>query len=141
MSKFSQFTIKKLYFKPSFNNISINRGPLFSQINFDHADIFFLGGGGGGCPEGRWQGGFFQVYVFFRVYVLETFRLKEWLIKTVVGEAPNGSSALWTGGPTGKVCKVVQQLQTFNRELQDSVSQWDSSRRPLGFLSADLMGY
>ena len=35
MSKFSHFAVKKLYFKQSFNNINGNRGPLFSQINFD----------------------------------------------------------------------------------------------------------
>ena len=35
MSKFSRFAVKKLYFKRSFNSISGNRGPFFSQINFD----------------------------------------------------------------------------------------------------------
>ena len=35
MSNFSHFAIKKLYFKRSFNNISGNRGPLFSHINFE----------------------------------------------------------------------------------------------------------
>ena len=35
MSKFFHFATKKLYFKRSFNNISGNCGPLFSQINFD----------------------------------------------------------------------------------------------------------
>ena len=44
MSKFSHFAVKKLYFKRSFNNISRNRGPLFSQIIFDHT--YF----GGFCP-------------------------------------------------------------------------------------------
>ena len=34
--EFSHFTVKKLYFKQSLNNISGNcGGPLFSQINFD----------------------------------------------------------------------------------------------------------
>ena len=35
MSKFSHFALNKLYFKWSFNNISRNRGPPFSRINFD----------------------------------------------------------------------------------------------------------
>ena len=42
MSKFSDFAVKKLYFKRSFNNVSGNRSPLFSQINFDQT--FFWGG-------------------------------------------------------------------------------------------------
>ena len=41
MSKFSHFAVKKLYFKRSFNNISGNRGPLFSQVNFDQTYIFW----------------------------------------------------------------------------------------------------
>ena len=43
--------VKKLYFKRSFNNISGNRGPLFSQIHFDQT---YFGGffGTGVCPGG-----------------------------------------------------------------------------------------
>ena len=34
MSKFSHFAVNDIYFKRSFNNMSGNRDPLFSQINF-----------------------------------------------------------------------------------------------------------
>ena len=47
MSKFSGIAVKKLYFKQSFDNKSGNRGPLFSQINFDWT--YF----GGFCPGGE----------------------------------------------------------------------------------------
>ena len=46
MSKFSHFGVRKFYFKRSFNNISGNCGPLFSQMNFDQT--YF----GGVCPAG-----------------------------------------------------------------------------------------
>ena len=52
MSQFSNSAIKKFYFKQSFNNVSENRGPLFSQINFDQT--YF----GGVLSGGFWHGGF-----------------------------------------------------------------------------------
>ena len=50
MSKISHFAVKTLYFKRSFNHISGNRGPLFSQINFDQ--IYFGGLLSGGVGMG-----------------------------------------------------------------------------------------
>ena len=44
MLKFSHFAVSKLYFKPSFSDISQNCGPLLLQINSDR----YLGGF---CPE------------------------------------------------------------------------------------------
>ena len=52
MSKFSYFAERKLYFKLSFDNISENSGPLFSQINFDHTYFGVF------CPGDFWHGGF-----------------------------------------------------------------------------------
>ena len=54
MSKFFHFSVNKLYFKQSFNNVDRNRGPLFPQINFDHT--YFWGFcaavfSGGLCPR------------------------------------------------------------------------------------------
>ena len=48
MSKFSHFAVKNSYFKRSFNNINGNRGPLFSQINFDRTYFWGVLSGGGG---------------------------------------------------------------------------------------------
>ena len=45
MLKFSHFSVKKLYFKRSFNNIGENRGSFFSQINFDQTFWRVLSGG------------------------------------------------------------------------------------------------
>ena len=66
MSTFSHFAVKKLYFKRIFNNISKNRGPRFSQINFDQACFERRGGDsegfgmrdfgrGGSCPRTIWS--------------------------------------------------------------------------------------
>ena len=62
MSKFFHLAVNKFYFKRSFNHISRNCGPLFSQINFDRtyfgdfcpgglAWLSLCLGGGGYVPE------------------------------------------------------------------------------------------
>ena len=79
MSKFSYFAERKLYFKLSFDNISGNSGPLFSQINFDHTyfGVFVRGVFGTGVYVGGvyvggvYVGGVYVGGVYVGVYVLE----------------------------------------------------------------------
>ena len=63
MSQFSHYIIKKRYFKQSFNNISGNRGSLFSQINFDQT--YF----GRVLSRGFWHGRFCPWDFCLGVYV------------------------------------------------------------------------
>ena len=56
MSKFSFFSIKKLYFKLIFNSIGGNCGLLFLQINFD--PTHFGGILSGGFMSGLFSGAF-----------------------------------------------------------------------------------